>query len=151
MAQGNARAPLPAEVTDPYASDYREACNSLADSPKASAALSRRCLQALLRDKAGVKQGNLYDEIEEVVNSGKLPSDLAEALHHVRVTGNFAAHPEKSANTGAIVDVEQGEAEWTLDVLESLFDFYFVRPAQLAARKAELNKKLTDAGKQPLK
>jgi len=60
-----------------------------------------------------------------------------DALHHIRIIGNFAAHPEKTVNTGAIVDVEPGEAEWTLDVLESLFDFNFVRPAQLAARKAK--------------
>src|SRR5882724_728706 len=58
--KGIARSPLPTEVTDPYASDYREACNALADSPKASAALGRRCLQHLLREKAGVKKGNLY-------------------------------------------------------------------------------------------
>lgn len=120
-------------------------------SPKASAALSRRCLQHVLREKAGVKKGNLYDEIEEIVSSGKLPSDLAEALHHVRVIGNFAAHPEKSTSTGEIVDVEPGEAEWTLDVLESLFDYYFVRPAKLAERKKALDQKLTDAGKPPLK
>jgi hypothetical protein len=148
--KGIARAPLPREVTDPFASDYREACNVLAESAKASAALSRRCLQNILRDKAGVKKADLYNEIEEVINSKTLPSDLAEALHHVRVIGNFAAHPEKSVNTGAIVDVEPGEAEWTLDVLESLFDFYFVRPAKLAQRKAAINKKLTDAGKPPL-
>jgi hypothetical protein len=49
-------------------------------------------------------------------------------------------------NTGAIVDVEPGEAEWTLDVVESLFDFYFVRPAKLAARKAEINKKTHRGG-----
>lgn len=50
-------------------------------------------------------------------------------------------------NTAAIVDVGPGEAEWTLDVLESLFDFYFVRPERLAARKAEINKRLIEAGK----
>ena len=149
--KGIARAPLPSEVVDPYASDYREACNVLADSPKASAALGRRCLQGLLRDKANVKKGNLYDEIEEATSSKTLPSDLTEALHHVRVIGNFAAHPEKSVNTGAIVGVEPGEAEWTLDVLESLFDFYFVRPAKLAERKAALDKKLAEAGKPPMK
>jgi hypothetical protein len=69
--------------------------------------------------EGGCEEGNLYDEIEEVINSKVLPSDLAEALHHVRVIGNFAAHPEKSVNTEAIVDVAPGEAEWTLDVLES--------------------------------
>jgi hypothetical protein len=34
--------------------------------------------------------------------------------------------------------------------LESLFDLYFVRPERLAARKVEINKKLIEAGKQPL-
>jgi hypothetical protein len=148
--RGVARAPLAKEVTGEFKEDYTEACDVLADSAKASAALGRRCLQHVLREKAGVKKGNLHEEIEEVINGKTLPSDLAEALHHVRIIGNFAAHPQKSVNTGAIVDVEPGEAEWTLDVLESLFDFYFVRPARLAERKAELNKKLAEAGKPPL-
>jgi hypothetical protein len=67
------------------------------------------------------------------------------------IIGNFAAHPLKSTNTGAIVEVERGEAEWLLDVLESLFDFYFVRPAQLAAKRAALDQKLGEAGKPPMK
>ena len=47
--------------------------------------------------------------------------------------------------------VEPGEAEWTLDVLDGLFDFYYVQPAVLAARKAALNAKLASAGKPPTK
>jgi hypothetical protein len=43
-----------------------------------------------------------------------------------------------------------GGGEWDLDVLDSLFDFYFVQPALSAKRKAELNKKLKDAGKPEL-
>jgi hypothetical protein len=46
--------------------------------------------------------------------------------------------------------VEPGEAEWNLDVLESLFDFYFVQPALHAKRKAALNPKLKEAGKPEL-
>jgi hypothetical protein len=53
--------------------------------------------------------------------------------------------------TREIVPVEPGEAEWNLDVLESLFDFYFVAPARTKARRDALNKKLADAGKKPLK
>jgi len=49
--------------------------------------------------------------------------------------------------TGQIVDVEPGEAEWNLDVLESLFDFYYVEPARVQSRKAALNAKLASAGK----
>jgi hypothetical protein len=145
------RAPLDPVVTGPYASDYNEACLTLADSPKASAALSRRCLQHILEDKAGVKKGNLANEIQQVIDSGKLPSHLAESLDTVRTTGNFAAHPTKSTASGEVIDVEPGEAEWNLDVLESLFDFYFVQPALLAKKRAALGAKLKDAGKPPLK
>lgn len=146
-----ARAKLPAVVDEKFAGDYREACMVLGDSAKASAALSRRCLQNLLREKAGVKKGNLNDEIEEVVNSRQLGSVLADSLHGVRVIGNFAAHPMKSTNTGEVIDVEPGEAEWLLDTLEKLFDFYFIEPERIAKRRQEVNAKLKEAGKPPLK
>lgn len=139
--------PVPPEVIDPYKQDFIEACNVLPLSAKASAALSRRNLQAILRDKAATKSKDLFDQIEEVITSGKVPSHIEEGLHAVRNIGNFAAHEIKSKVTGAIVEVEAGEAEWNLDVLESLFDFYFVQPALTAKRKAELNKKLKEAGK----
>ena len=142
--------PVPSEVVDPYKQDFIEACKVLLDSPKASAALSRRCLQAILRDKAGTKSKDLYDQIEEVVSGGKVPSHVCDDLHAVRVVGNFGAHPTKSTVTGAILDVEPGEAEWNLDVLELLFDFYFVQPAISAKRRAGLNQKLKEAGKPEL-
>ncbi len=145
------RAPLPPEVPEKFAGDYREACQVFADSTKASAALSRRCLQNLLRDHVGVNHGNLDGEIQQVLDSGKLPTDLTEAIDAVRVLGNFAAHPIKSTNTGEIMDVEPGEAEWQLNTLEALFDFYFVRPASLKRKRDALNAKLKDAGKPLLK
>jgi len=138
-------------VPNSYADDYREACLVIADSPKASAALSRRCLQHLLRGEAKVKHQNLFNEIDEIIKRGTLPSHIAEGLDAVRNIGNFAAHPMKSQSTGDIVPVELGEADWNLDVLESLFDFYFVAPAKTKARKDALNKKLKDAGKPPVK
>ena len=142
--------PLDAAVLEPYRADFVEACQVLPLSPKASAALSRRCLQAILKDKFGAKSKDLFDQIEEAIASGKLPSNITEGLHAVRSIGNFAAHLIKSTNTGEIVDVEPGEAEWNLDVLESLFDFYFVQPAITAKRKADLNVKLAAAGKPQL-
>jgi hypothetical protein len=146
-----ARAPLSSHVPEKLAQDYSEACLVLSDSPKASAALSRRCLQNLLREKGGVKHSDLSKEIQEVLGSGRLPSHLAEAIDAVRNIGNFAAHPIKSQHTGDIVEVEPGEAEWLLDVLEGLFDFYFVQPALLQAKRAALDQKLKQAGKPPMK
>lgn len=142
---------MPAEVPKNFTLDYTEACLVLSDSPKASAALSRRCLQHLLRESAGVKKADLADEIQQVIDSRQLPSHLSESLDAIRNTGNFAAHPIKSKSTGEIVDVEPGEAEWNLDVLESLFDFFFVQPALLMRKRAALDKKLSDAGKPPMK
>ena len=149
--KGVSRAPVPPEVPAGIVADYKEACLVLSDSTKASAALSRRCLQNLLRQAAGVKPGDLSDEIQQVLDSGKLPPDIGDNIDAVRNIGNFAAHPNKSKGTGEVVDVEPHEAEWNLDVLESLFDFYFVQPAKAKARRDALNKKLQDAGKLPLR
>lgn len=149
--KGISRVPLGSEVPSEFADDYREACLTLPDSAKASAALSRRCLQHLLREKAGVKHGNLADEIQQVLDSGKLPSHLAESLDAVRNIGNFAAHPIKSRASGEILNVEPGEAEWNLDVLEALFDLYFTQPALLKKKRDALNAKLKEAGKPEMK
>ena len=138
-------------VPKAMAEDYIESCNVIADSPKASAALSRRCLQHILREVAKVKPSDLSSEIQEVLDSGKLPSHISESLDAVRNTGNFAAHPIKSKSSGEVLPVEPGEAEWNLDVLESLFDFYFVQPAIVKKKKDALNAKLKEAGKPAMK
>ncbi len=161
-----ARSPISKEIPSEYTHEYLEAANVLQDSPKASAALSRRCLQHILREKAklkvlhsetgkietiNVKAGSLDSEIQQVLDNGGLPSSISQGIDAIRVVGNFAAHPIKSKNTGGIVDVEEGEAEWNLDVIESLFDYYFVQPAILEAKRKKLNAKLEEAGKPQLK
>jgi hypothetical protein len=147
----SSRPPVPSEVEIIFASDYNEASLILTLSPKASAALSRRCLQNILREKAGVKKGDLANEIQQIIDSKSLPSHLSESIDAIRNIGNFAAHPLKSTSTGEIVDVEVGEAEWLLDVIEALFDFYFVQPAILKSKREALNKKLSEIGKPPMK
>ena len=143
--------PIPGEVPDPYRTDFAEAAITLPDSAKASAALSRRCLQTLIREKAGFRRSRLSDEIDELLKSGQIPSWLGENVDAVRNVGNLAAHETKDTHTGEIVDVEFGEAEWLLDVLDGLFDFYFVQPAVQQRRREALNEKLDRAGKPPLK
>jgi hypothetical protein len=112
-------------------------------SAQASAALSRRCLQHLLRTYGGATKKDLADQIQEVIASNHLPSSLSSQLDAVRNIGNFAAHPQKSTSSGEILSVEPQEAEWNLDVLEELFDHYFVKPAKAKARKDELIKNLS--------
>jgi hypothetical protein len=143
------RRALPQDIPEHIVDEYRQACAVLEISPPASAAMSRRCLQSLLV-AVGAKERWLDKAIDEIIGGGELTKILAEELDAVREIGNFGAHPMKSEATGLILDVDPGEAEWNLEVLEHLFDFYYVdRPAQ-TGRRAALNAKLREAGRKPL-
>ncbi len=143
--------PVPPGVDGEYAEDFREAAAIVNLSPKGSAAVSRRLLQHIIREKADIRKGDLNQEIDALIESNQLPADLANDLDMIRTTGNFAAHTTKGIHTGEIVSVEAGEAEALLDLLEELLDFYFVRPAVREKKRAAWNEKLAAAGKPPLK
>ncbi len=116
----------PPAVPVDIAADVNEAALVLSDSPRASAALSRRALQSILRTVAGVKQGSLGTEIDEIISSGKLPDYLNKQIDAVRNIGNFAAHPIKNQNSGEIVQVEAEEAQWCLYLVSSLIHHFYV-------------------------
>jgi hypothetical protein len=127
--------PAAPEVPEPYAGDFREACLVLPDSTNASAAISRRCLQSLLVNEGEAKKGRLVDQIGEVVESKQLRPQLADNLHYVRKVGNLGAHEIKNEHTGEVVDATQEEAEWLIEVLEGLFEHYFVEPRREQKRR----------------
>jgi hypothetical protein len=102
--------PVSPEVPTPLSEDYREAAAVLDLSPKASAALSRRCLQNTIRTVAGITRGSLQAEIADLIAAGLVSSSLGGELDAVRNIGNFAAHPLKDTQTGDIIDVGPGEA-----------------------------------------
>lgn len=143
--------PLSADVPAAYAERFQRAVRVAPLAADASAALSRRLLQDLIREELNIKQRDLSSEIQELLDSNRLPSDLANDVDAIRHVGNFAAHPIKRQSTGQVVDVEVGEAEWLIEVLEELFDWYFVRPKVRQRRRETLNEKLKDAGKPQLK
>lgn len=97
-------------------------------------------------------KASLNDQIDEVLKSktNPLPGYIGKNLDAIRHYGNFSAHP-MFTTIGEIVDVEQGEAEWTLEILDDLFDHYYVKPQQAARRRDALNTKLKKAGKPPMK
>jgi hypothetical protein len=144
---GSNRPPAPIEVDKTFADDYNEACLVLPYSPKASAALSRRCLQNIIRIKEEIKEKNLMLEIDKLISLNKIPSYISDNLQTIRGFGNIAAHGMEDKNSGEILDVEPNEAEFLLDVLELMFDFYFVQPAKAEKMKDSLNEKLSSAGK----
>ena len=144
----------PPEVPANIANDYDEANQVLGVSPKASAALSRRCLQGVLTTH-GYKGRDLFKQVEAVLDekdtTKALPTALRENVDAIRHFGNFSAHPITDLTSLQIVDVEPGEAEWCLQLLLDLFDHYYVAPARAAEKRAALAKKLAATGKHPMK
>jgi hypothetical protein len=145
---GASRGPISPEVPIEIAQDYIEACNVLPISPKASAALSRRCLQHVLHS-GGYKVGNgdLAKEIDRFLSESGIPPSLRQTIDAIRNFGNFGAHPINDRTALQIVKVDDHEAEWCLEILEECFEHFYVGPAIAKAKKADLNAKLAAAGK----
>lgn len=136
--QGLAK-PQPDFIPKPLVEDYYEACLIRDLSPKASATLTRRCLQGLIRDFAGIKKGTLAAEINalrEAVASGdadrSISQESVEAIDHVRGIGNIGAHMEKDIDL--IVEVDPGEAQALIELTEMLFDEWYGARERRATR-----------------
>jgi hypothetical protein len=120
----SAAKPFPSYIPQPILDDYEEACLIKDLSPKASATLSRRCLQGLIRDYWGISKSRLFDEINEL--KGKVDTATWDAIDAVRSIGNIGAHMEKDINL--VIDVEPKEAELLIGLIEILLkDWYVAR------------------------
>jgi hypothetical protein len=110
---------IPAQILQ----DYQEACRIVALSPKASATLSRRCLQGMIRDFWKIKKKNLSLAIQAL----KVKTDPRtwRAIDAVRQLGNIGAHMEK--NIDLIVDVDTDEASLLNGLIETLIEEWYVR------------------------
>lgn len=125
--------PQPDYIPQQIAQDYYEACKIVSLSPKASATLSRRCIQGIIRDFANIQAKNLFQEIEALrraIGDGtadrSISEESVEALHAVRSIGNIGAHMEADVNH--IVDVDPDEADVLIKLIEQLFvDWYGAR------------------------
>lgn len=102
--------------------DYEEACAIVSLSPKASATLSRRCLQGMIRDFWKIKEKNLYNEISALKN--QIPADLWSSIDALRQPGNIGAHMEKDTNV--IVDIDPNEANTLIQLIELLMKEWYI-------------------------
>ena len=115
---------FPAYIPRQILDDYEEACKIKNLSPKASATLSRRCLQGIIRDFWKVSKPRLVEEIEAIRD--KVEDDVWATIDAVRKIGNIGAHMEKDINV--IIDVDPGEAQLLIGLIEMLItDWYIAR------------------------
>jgi hypothetical protein len=124
LIPGSKAKALPSYIPEAIKNDYSEACLILTLSPKASATLSRRCLQGMIRDFFGVSLPTLKSEIDAIKD--KVDPLVWKSIEAVRKVGNIGAHMEKDINV--IVDVEPNEAELLVGLIEFLIkDWYVAR------------------------
>ncbi len=113
---------FPEYIPKPIIEDYNEACSIKTLSPKASATLSRRCLQGMIRDFWGIKKGRLLDEINALEE--KIDPLIWQSIDAVRKIGNIGAHMEKDINT--IIEVDPSEATVLIQLIEMLIDEWYI-------------------------
>ena len=112
----------PEYVPQSIRKDYQEAFEILNISPKASATLSRRCIQGMIHDTQDIHAGNLASEINQL--EGKIQPDQWAAIDAARKLGNIGAHMEK--DTSIIVDIDPEEAKLLLDLVEYLIYEWYI-------------------------
>lgn len=113
---------VPDYVPTEIKNTYEESCLIKDLSPKASATLSRRCLQGMIRDFWNISKGRLVDEINEL--KGKIEPSIWDAIENVRKIGNIGAHMEKDVNT--IIDVDPEEAGYLIGLNELLIEEWYI-------------------------
>lgn len=151
--QGCAK-PQPGYVPQALVEDYTEACLIRDLSPKASATLVRRCLQGMIRDFAKISKSRLIDEIKALrtaVDDGTadraISIESVDAIDAVRGIGNIGAHMERDINE--IIEVDPGEAQALIELVEMLFDEWY---GARAKRQERLTKVLgIDSDKRAIK
>ena len=102
--------------------DYEEAYAIFPYSPKAAAALCRRCLQGMIRDFFKVNARTLKEEIEAIRE--KVTPAQWRAIDAVRNIGNIGAHMEKDVNL--IIEISEDEAKPLLQLIELLLEKWYV-------------------------
>lgn len=126
--------PQPDYIPKAILQDYEEACSIVDLSPKASATLSRRCLQGMIRDYWDIKKSRLVDEIDEL--KGKVDNATWSDIDAIRKFGNIGAHMEKDVNI--IVEIEPYESQLLIQLIEDLFQTWYVTRHEREERSKQI-------------
>ena len=134
--------PQPDYIPAPIRKDYQEACKISHLSPNASAVLSRRCLESMIKNFCEIKENSLYQSIEKLKSKLKnnqapkgVTEETIEAIDSIRRMGRIGTHMKEP--TGMLVDIESEEAALLVELIEMLFKEWYIARNE---RQERLNK-----------
>jgi hypothetical protein len=84
----------------------------------------------------GHRQRNLPDQIKSAARSYRRTAAIHPPLAYsdmIRIIGNLAAHPSERS-----FEIQYEDAEWCLEMVEELFDFFYEKPLEFEQRMMEL-------------
>jgi hypothetical protein len=117
------------------AADFKEAqrCYFI-EAYKATVTMCRRAIQSSVNNQEADGK-SLIHQIDDLFKSGKITEALKNFAHHVRMTGNEGAHPDKDG----LWDTVKDDASDMIEFTQQYLDHIYVMPSKLKARK-EKNK-----------
>jgi hypothetical protein len=133
-------------VPEPYRRDYDEATAILDLSPRMSAVLARKIVGDLLANYENHTERRITQQIESFNGNTKHPRHIRENLHHLREIADFGAHTQVNERD-EIIEASRDEAEWTLDLVDRLFEYLIVTPEKDRAMRETFDQKIADASR----
>jgi Domain of unknown function (DUF4145) len=147
---GSTARPVDPLVPENFRRDFLEAAAILDLSPRMSAVLARSILADLLREYAHHDEFQLEARIDSFNKNAGHPRPLRENLHRFREAANLSAHTATS-DQGEVIRIERDEADWTLELVERLFEYLIVTPAVDKKMRDSIYAKINAAGRKPIK
>ena len=139
--------PQPDYIPQNIREGYNEACKIADLSPRASAVLARRCLEAMIKDFCKIKSSKnlakMIKEVEEKANTiPGITEELIEAIDRIRTRGNIAAHIQQPTNE--LTDsISKEDAYLLIELLEMLFQEWYIASHKRKERLSKIKKENT--------
>lgn len=123
---------IPSEVL----SDYQEAlkCKSIG-AIKASASMFRRALQNSI---VLIGADHKIDLIKQINSLERLPEDVKDWAHQIRIFGNWGAHPDKDN----LKEVDVDDVNEVHDFVSKFFMYVFIMPEKVKLSRAKRDEKM---------
>jgi hypothetical protein len=115
-----------------------------------SAVLARKIVGDLLSEYARHDQRRITQQIDAFNGNTAHPRRIRENLHYLREIADFGAHTQVDERE-EIVESTREEAEWTLDVVDRLFDYFIVTPHRDKEMRESFDDKIAQVpGRKPI-